>query len=168
MSCKSELHATAPDLDAERCAEADPSGKGPVEEQTARGGRECEGEQGKYEQPEVAADLEDGEELEESEGTEAGDFPEDRRPGKVFTLERHDEGARVVHGDRVPVHALFRGVRVEGQAGKLLNVHPVACQRVLRRVAFAVQIREKAAQRPVRMFCAVFPHRLIPAPSLRP
>ena len=73
MSCKSELHATAPDLDAERCAEADPSGKGPVEEQTARGGRECEGEQGKYEQPEVAADLEDGEELEESEGTEAGD-----------------------------------------------------------------------------------------------
>ena len=73
MSCKSELHATAPDLDAERCAEADLLEREPVEEQTARGGREREGKQEKYEQPEVAAELEDGEELEESEGTEAGD-----------------------------------------------------------------------------------------------
>ncbi len=73
MSCNAEQHAAVSGLETGRCAETDPSGKGPVEAQTARGGRECEGEQEKYEQPEVAADLEVGEELEESEGTEAGD-----------------------------------------------------------------------------------------------
>ena len=49
MSCNAEQHAAVSGLETGRCAETDPSGKEPVEEQTARGGREREGKQEKYE-----------------------------------------------------------------------------------------------------------------------